>query len=122
MTSANNKRYFVHLTAERGCDYSIACGQKLVELPFGQVRDLDHAKELAGELFGDNFEHRIETVLVLVVSEVHELDVGELTRQVRAAEAEIERNRLEAFEKQQLARLLKKYGGGQQQDKEATQP
>lgn len=116
-------RFYVYFHQGGGCDYSIACGQKLAIMP-ESVKTLAEAEALffSGdeatardyqlEYYGRSKVESLESVVILEVADSREPDLAGYFRRKREEEKEAYRARMEVEEKAEYERLQKKFGKG----------
>ena len=89
-----------------GCDYTIACGQKLVNL---RATNIDEANKEAYQILEDHGFDRIQTCEILEVSSVTVIDIDELIRKIEEDESKRLADINEEKEKQEYERLKNKF-------------
>ena len=110
-----------------GCDYTIACGERvqLLKRTDGtDARDLIEAREIAisseylgeggededfGPISSDPGDQALHSARILVVTKEHEIDLGAYIERARKRVANAQRSDTETAERAELERLQAKY-------------
>lgn len=94
----------------QGCDYTIACAQKVIDI----VTDTKHKalqklEKIIKEDYGPETLQALETVELYCIAEVVEVDVEMIYEEMRQKAQTDEEREKERMERAELARLQEKY-------------
>ena len=97
-------RYFLFLNQGGGCDYTIACGEKLVSL---EAETMEQAKEEVKEKLEYYGFDRLESAELIVG---HIADMSHVIQELKQEEEQAERESQLDEKRKQLAKLKKELG------------
>lgn len=100
--------FYAHLKQDGGCDYTIACGEKLVEL---DAVTWEQAEAELRAWLGEHQSHYLDSAELLHVSSARDFDMPAYYRELAVQEAAEKRQQEEAGERAEFERLQKKFGG-----------
>jgi hypothetical protein len=92
-----------------GCDYSIACGEKFIQLKAQNEEDALAEAAKTWEYYGGDRENKIESIKILEVQKEIDLDIDGLVSKAKEAERKCQEKQKEAQEKAEYERLKKKF-------------
>ena len=104
-------RYIAHIMqAAEGCDYTIACGEKVINIEAGSMEEtIENAKSIIRENYSSD-EHRLGFVQIYEITKSSILDLRTLYTEIDDGEEELKKQDQEAYEREQLRMLKEKYG------------
>lgn len=112
--------FFVHFEQSGGCDYTVACGQRLEKLP-DHIQTMDDAVKHV-LTYNEEDSHQVsqvgyyggtddfKSVKILEVTDSKELDLLDFEHKLNEKVAAAQRAKDEEKERAELARLKEKYG------------
>lgn len=99
-------KYLLHLHEDGGCDYTIGCGNAIIELEVENPADLMKAIEEKLEDYGID---RIYSATVYPYTEKIEIDIDNIIAIRESEAAEAEAAQVEKQERELLSKLKEKY-------------
>lgn len=101
------KTYKAYLFQEGGCDYTIGCGCKVVDI---KATTMEEAKKEILEIIDYYSIDNLDSVEIYEISEVFEVDLDEIKNNIEKEEDNIKFMQKELEELKEFERLKNKYG------------
>ena len=92
-----------------GCDYTIACGKKVIDI---DATDLDSAYDKLFEIIEEEYtgDNQLKSVELYEINEIYKIDINNYNSFIRKKILDKKEKEKNDFELLELERLMKKYG------------
>lgn len=100
-------KFIVYLHQPGGCDYTIDCGSKLIEL---NAKTIDKAKKEVSKLIKEDYSHIDLDEVVLYSAEKIDFDLDAVYTELEEEKAEFEKVEQDEKDRKEYERLKKKFG------------